>query len=192
MLKNRGFRRLLLRIVLISSLGFGLSTAFNIASLKATPPFNVQQSVAPCFPKVPIVSKADLAFEVRQDGTNYYLMSSDQSQGGTDLLISVDKRRNSCSLLLFNPMGDTLPLSRFVPLNVAEQFALQQVKKGIAEAGSRASYQKQIMQVKELTSDDYWAIQKLGFKIPKNVKVIAPEDIKISPDQSSPQSYRTR
>lgn len=180
-------KRLLLRVVLISSCslcGLGLASALHSTPLQAMPSAKAPQSVSACFPKVPPVNTAELAFSVRQSPTNYYLMSSDQSEGGTDLLIAVDERNNRCSLLLFNPMGDNLPLSRFVPIAVARQFALLQVKEGLAEAGSRAAYQRRILQVQEWTSDDIWAVQKLGFKIPKNIKVIAPENIKISPDQA--------
>ncbi len=179
-------KTLFVRGVLISLCGLGLALALHNLPLTATPPAKPPQSVSACFPKVPPVSKAKLAFSVRQSPTNYYLMSSDQSEGGTDLLISVDERNNRCSLLLFNPMGDTLPLSRFVPMSVAQQFALMQIKQGLAEAGSRRAYQQQIMQFQEWTPEQIWAVQKLGFKVPKNIKVIAPEDIKISPDQSEP------
>lgn len=185
--KTQRIRRLFVRVVLISSCslwGLYLASALHSAPLKAMPAAKVPQSVSACFPKIPPVSTAKLAFSVRQSPTNYYLMSSDQSEGGTDLLISVDERNNRCSLLLFNPMGDTLPLSRFLPIAIARQFALLQVKEGLTEAGSRAAYQQQIMQVQEWTSDDIWAVQKLGFKVPRNIKVIAPEDIKISPDQN--------
>lgn len=177
---------LFFRGVLIGLCGFGLSLALHSSPLKAMPPAKAPQSVSACFPKTPPVSTAKLAFTVRQSPTNYYLMSSDQSEGGTDLLISVDERSSKCALLLFNPMGDTLPLSRFLPIAVARQFALLQVKEGLAEAGSRAAYQQQLLQVREWTSDDIWAAKQLGFNIPKNIKVIAPEDIKVSPDQGSP------
>lgn len=187
--KTRRIRHLFVRVAIISSCslwGLYLASALHSTPLKAMPAAKAPQSVSACFPKAPPVSTAKLVFSVRQSPTNYYLMSSDQSEGGTDLLISVDERNNRCSLLLFNPMGDTLPLSRFVPIAIARQFALLQVKEGVAEAGSRAVYQQQIMQVQEWTSDHVWAVQKLGFKIPKNIKVIAPEDIKISPDQDEP------
>lgn len=187
--KNRRIRHLFVRVVIISSCslwGLYLASALHGAPLKAMPAAKAPQSVTACFPKVPPVSTAKLAFSVRQSPTNYYLMSSDQSEGGTDLLISVDERTTRCSLLLFNPMGDTLPLSRFVPMSVAQQFALMQVKRGLVEAGSRRAYQQQIMQFQEWTPEDIWAVQKLGFKVPKNIKVIAPEDIKVSPDQAEP------
>jgi hypothetical protein len=178
------FKQSALRFVLLGLLGLGLTTTLNffqpaIASSK------VPSSVAACFPKIPPVKSAKVSFKVQQEAKTYYLMSSDQSQGGSDLLISVDQN-NRCSLLLFNPMGDTLPLSRFVPMSVAQQFALQQVKQGLAEAGSRTAYQQQILQVEVWTPEELWAVQQLGFKTPKNIKVIAPEEIKISPDQDSP------
>lgn len=176
-------KTLFVRGVFISLCGLGLSLVLHNLPLTATPPALAPQSVSACFPKIPPVSTAKLAFSVRQSPANYYLMSSDQSEGGTDLLISVDERNDQCALLLFNPMGDTLPLSRFVPMSVAQQFALMQVKRGLAEAGSRRAYQQQIMQFQEWTPEQIWAVQKLGFKIPKNIKVIAPEDIKVSPDQ---------
>jgi len=179
-------KTLFVRGVLISLCGLGLSLALHSSPLTATPPAKAPQNVSACYPKAPLVNTAKLAFSVRQSPTNYYLMSSDQSEGGTDLLISVDERNNRCALLLFNPMGDTLPLSRFVPMSVAQQFALLQAKRGLAETGNRTAYQQQIMQVKEWTPEEIWAVQKLGFKLPKNIKVIAPEDIKISPDQSQP------
>lgn len=154
-------------------------------SLTIAAPTSVPQSVARCFPKAPPVKSAKLSNVVKSKQTTYYLMSSDQTESGTDLLISVNNNDNRCKLLLFNPMGDTLPLSRFVPLWVARQFALQQVKQGLAEAGSKQTYQQQIMQIQIWTPEELWAVQQLGFKPAANIKVINPQDIKVSPDQNS-------
>lgn len=170
-----------LRFVLLGILGLGLTATLNsfqpaIASNK------VPSSVAACFPKIPPVESATVSFKVQQEAKTYYLLSSDQSQGGSDLLISVDQK-NRCSLLLFNPMGDTLPLSRFVPMSVAQEFALQQIQQGLVEAGNPVTYQQQISQVEVWTPEQLWAVKKLGFTPAKNIKIIAPKDIKISPEQ---------
>lgn len=185
--KPQKTRQLFLRVVLVGLFGFALTSALYSPFLKAMPSAKPPQSVTACFPKVPIVSSAEIVFSVRQNQTDYYLMSSDQSQEDeADLLISVDRRSNHCALKLFNPTGDILPLSRFVPVTVARQFALLQVKEGLAQAGSRTAYQQQIMQVQEWTPEELWAVQKLGFKVPKNIKVIAPENVKVSPEQNFP------
>lgn len=92
-------KTLFVRGAFISLCGLGLSLMLHNSPLIATPPTKAPQSVSACFPKTPPVSRANLVFSVRQSPTNYYLMSSDQSEGGTDLLISVDERSNRCALL---------------------------------------------------------------------------------------------
>lgn len=175
-----------LRFALTCLLGVG--TAIYLSSVTIAAPTQAPQSVVPCFPKdPPSVSSAKVSNVVKEKQITYYLMSSNQTESGTDLLIAVNDNNNSCKLLLFNPMGDTLPLSRFVPMSVAQQFALQQVKQGLSEAGSRQAYQQQLMQVEVWTPEELWAVQRLGFKTPKNIKVIAPEDIKVSPEQDELQ-----
>lgn len=181
LIRNRKRSRLSFALTCLISVG----AVIYLSSLNVTiaAPTQAPQSVVPCFPKAPLVQSAKVSNVVKEKQLTYYLMSSDQTESGADLLIAVNDSNNSCKLLLFNPMGDRLPLSRFVPMSVAQQFALQQIKQGLSEAGSRQAYQQKIMQVEEWTPEELWAVQQLGFKPAKNIKVINPEDIKISPDQ---------
>ena len=183
MISHSQVNRFMTRSALIS-LG-AMACAASFSSLTAAAPSSVPDKVAACYPKVPPVSNASISNVVKERQNTYYLLSSDQSEGGSDLLISVDSS-NRCSLLLFNPMGDPLPLSRFVPVSVARQFALQQAKQGLSEAGSRQAYARQIARVKIWTPEEQWAVQELGFALPKDIQVIAPEDVKVSPEQGTP------
>lgn len=176
--KNRLWQRYAIRFLL------GVTATICLSSLSVTiaAPTSPPASVVRCFPKAPPVRSAKLSNIVKSNQKTYYLMSSEQTESGSDLLISVNNNDKRCKLLLFNPMGDILPLSRFVPIWVAQQFALQQVKQGLTEAGSRQAYQRQLMQVQIWTPEELWAAKHLGFKLPPNIKVIKPEDIKVSPE----------
>jgi hypothetical protein len=181
-------RKLLLQLpliaVLVSALGAGTlhqakASSMNVASSPA-------QVLGACIPTQQ-VAKTKLVSSVRKGGNTYYLLAAYQ-QGdpvSTDLLISVNQQ-GRCSLLLYNPMGDVIPLSRFTPIDVAQLLALQRLKSEVGKAGGRAAYQQGLNEAASngpsaWAPEEVWALKKLEIRLPSRFKIVDPRDIKVSP-----------
>lgn len=168
---------------LIAALGFGSFTALADTNSLAV---NLPQGINSCIPTQQVVS-AQVVATAQKSGSTYYLMNAYQSNDPipSDLLISVKAPR--CTLHLYNPMGDVIPLSRFVPEDVARSLVLQRLKSAVKEIGGKEQFQQRLLAESSQTDLSYWspeelwALQQLGIRPPENVKVISPESIKVSP-----------
>lgn len=150
---------------------------------------NATQVLRACIPTQQ-VAKAEVISTVEKDGNTYYLLAAYQEGDpeATDLLISINQQTR-CSLLLYNPMGDVIPLSRFVPMEVAQLLALQRLKIEVEKAGGRAAFQQSLNAAAAAgptywAPEEVWAVQKLGIQLPKNTKLVDPKDIKVSEPSS--------
>lgn len=104
----------------------------------------------------------------RNERTYYLLLSYTEFQGSTvsdDLIIS--SSGNDCAVELWNPMGDRIPYSEFVPAPVARELRLDHVRSIIDSDG--VSAYEQVLQdtvnrgvtVDDLFPEEIWALQQL-------------------------------
>lgn len=163
---------------LVIVLEFG--TLEVMTSLNSVTAVEIPQSVRACIP-VKQVARVQLVASTKKSNATYYLLNAYESNDSipSDLLISVNAQ-NTCSLLLHNPMNDSIPLSRFVPIDVARRLVLQQIKNAIKAAGGKAKFQQQLLEeasqigITYWTPEEVWTLQKLGIRLPKGFRVVSP------------------
>lgn len=183
MRKNQ-ISRLLLIVALIGALAGG--GVFLPRANSASVANGVPEALSGCIPKQQ-VAKVDLITSSKQGETTYYLLNAYQEGDSvpTDLLISLSSQ-NQCKQILYNPMGDVIPLSRFVPEGVAQTLTLARLKKGIDQSGGKDNFQRALdraasSQQLSFSPAEVWALKKLGIELPENIKVVDPKSIKVSP-----------
>lgn len=173
---------------LVKGILFGTLGLVFIAAVPSQSGFTseIPQSITACIPTMQ-VAKVEPVTAIQKASTIYYLINAYESEDPqpSELLIAVNRQK--CSLLLYNPMNDVIPLSRFVPTDVARQFALDKLQIAITEAGGKEQFQQKLLTesrqigVTDWTPEDLWALQQLGIRAPHNIKVITPESVKVSP-----------
>lgn len=174
---------LILKLTSNLSLGLGITIVLAQANFAAELP----QSIKACIPVIQ-VAKVEIVATAQKLTTTYYLMNAYESGDPvpSDLMIAVSHQK--CSLLLYNPMNDVIPLSRFAPLDVARQLALQKLQIAVRQAGGKEQFQQKLLAesaqigVNYWTPEYFWALQQLSISPPSNSKVVPPESIKVSPE----------
>lgn len=182
MSKNLKFNSLV-RGVLFLTLGMILVTAVPLQ-----PGFTseIPKSITACIPTTQI-AEVEPVTAVQRDSTIYYLINAYESGDPqpSELLIALNRQK--CSLLLYNPMNDVIPLSRFVPTDVARQFAVEKLQIAITKAGGKKQFQQKLLAegrqigVTHWTPEDLWALQQLDIRAPRNIRLVPPESVKVSP-----------
>lgn len=173
---------LLVRGVLFGTLGM----IYITASFQPGFASEIPRDIRACIPTMQI-AKIEPVTVVQKAPTIYYLMNAYESGDPqpSELLIALNRKK--CSLLLYNPMNDVIPLSRFVPTDVARELALQKLQIAITKAGGKEQFQQKLLaQARQIgvtswTPEDLWALQQLGIRAPRNIRVITPESVKVSP-----------
>lgn len=156
----------------------GIAGAIVITFLSLNQPTIAQINSIPevlndCVPSAQ-VARSELVGQTQLQGREYYLLAA-YEQGdeiGSDLVISAEN--GICEQLLYNPMGDRIPLTRVVPQAVAQQLTLARYRREI-QRNSKEIFQQQINQAASSTqnpiwfAEEVWALQQLGITIPDNV-----------------------
>jgi hypothetical protein len=120
--------------------------------------------------------------KTQHQGKDYYLLGVFEK--GKEifhhLVVTVDSQ-NQCDVPFFNPYGEFMSFSPSVPEPVAQEFALQMIQRYVQELGGVQAYQKfLIRQAKESggrlewTPEERWAINRLGVRLPANIKIDGP------------------
>lgn len=120
--------------------------------------------------------------KTQYQGKNYYLLGvfPKGSEDFSHLVVSVNEQ-NQCEVPFFNVFGDFMSFAPSVPEPVAQEFALQMIQRYVQELGGVPAYQKfLIRQAKESggkltwTPEEQWAINRLGVRLPPNIKIDSP------------------
>jgi hypothetical protein len=137
----------------------------------------IPQSLNVCIPSQQ-VAKVELVGAVQKARETFYLLNAYEQNDPypTDLVISVDER-SQCSQLVYNPTGDPIRFSDFMPMDVARSLVSYRLKDEIAQAGGKPAYQK-LLNKRATQGISYWSpeeifvLQQLGFAIPNNFRII--------------------
>lgn len=148
---------------------------------------NLPTDLYPCLPKQE--KKIQLRATTTHSQKKYYLvglyglLSTHQGvavePSYNETLVALDNI--GCQVIVSKQkMGDA-SLTLYIPKIAAYNLMLQRYQKAIAEAGGKEKYQ-QVLSEEEQTStpgdysvyypEDVWALNKLGIKLPKNIKVV--------------------
>ncbi len=180
---TNSYYKFILAAPLIAALGLG-----SFAALAEPNAVDLPQRIQACVPAEQ-VARVQAVATAQKSGISYYLMNAYQRNDPvpTDLLVSVN-RQAQCSLLLYNPMGDVIPLSRFVPQDVARQLVKVRFNLAIEKAGGKEKFQQQLLNSANQTDsywapEEVWAMNQLGIQLPEGIEIVSPDSIKVSPEE---------
>jgi hypothetical protein len=175
-------------LLLIGLAVFGAAASAIIAQAQPSPN-NLPQAATPCilkeFKNVANYFKMDSGrysqfAKTQYQGKDYYLLGvfPQGSPHFMHLIVSLDNQ-GQCDVPFFNPHGDFMSFSPSVPQPVAQEFALQMIQKYVQELGGVKAYQKYLIQQAKdgplsWTPEERWAINRLGVRLPANVKIDGP------------------
>jgi hypothetical protein len=130
-----------------------------------------------CVPKGIGVVRTELVTAVSEKGIQYRLLDAYTEGASVPFSVLVSLKGKSCQILLSNPMNDFYPYHRVVPLQVARQIALGELRYSIDKLGGinkfRPTFQSGSQGSSwEFAEEDIWALQHLGITPPKNIKVV--------------------
>lgn len=141
-------------------------------------PSGIPEVVRTCLPQH--AQNKELQAVYSQGEKTYYLfLASGPGNLYSEPLILLQK--DSCTLLSKGQKyADKLsiPPSRFIPMEVAQQLALQKFQNSIQQAGGHKKFQQALLEDEEDPEspsywypEDVWALKKLGFQLPVNFKI---------------------
>lgn len=148
---------------------------------------NLPADLYPCLPKQE--KKIQLRAATTHEQKKYYLVGlyglPSTHQGVAvqpaynETLVALDDI--GCQVIVSKQkMGDA-SLTLYVPKTAAHNLMLQRYQKAIAEAGGKEKYQQLLLEEEQTSTpgdysvyypEDVWALNKLGIKLPKNIKVV--------------------
>jgi len=141
----------------------------------------VPDSVLPCVPSPPVVTKVAEWGRWQQGETTYFYLAAYNEtlpKRGDDLVIR--QRAKDCERVHFFPT-EVLPLAHSLPTPVARNLRLQRYELWV-EAHSPAELQAQVnaatagQETVLWWDEEVWALQQLGIEIPENVIVESAND----------------
>ena len=156
---------LILFISLMLILGLTLNTFAQQTQIEPAIPAVLQ----PCLPRS--LEQVELLGQVQQEQQKLYLLGAVAGDHYWELLVQQDE----AGCLLIKGQQDTEPLSAYIPLEVAQQLALQRYQRRIEEAGGLEAFQKGFTEhmaqqspgeITYLAPEAVWALQQLGVEIP--------------------------
>ncbi|MBD2772609.1 hypothetical protein [Iningainema tapete] len=114
---------------------------------------------------------------VSEKGIQYRLLDAYTEKASLPFSLLVSLQGESCQILLSNPMNDFYPYHRVVPLQVARQLALGELRYSINKLGGMDKFRATLQPRSEGSSwefaeEDIWALQHVGITLPKNIKVV--------------------
>lgn len=116
------------------------------------------------------------------DGTTYYLIGVfiKKSDDAIEMVVSIDPKKQ-CSVLFFNPQGEFMSRTPSVPESVSNALALGDLQNYMQSLGGLQAYQRKIIQEARrngnkipVTPEDVWAMNRLGVRLPPNIKLEFP------------------
>lgn len=178
-----------LTIVLLSSTTISLSSAQNLdvslnpnaylqqlraeatlAQTQAEVEAAIPEDLYPCLPRSG--DRVEQLGQVQQEQETFYLLGVFENDRYWELLAQTDE----AGCLLIKGQQDTESLSAYIPLELAQQLALQRYQRRIDEAGGLQAFQQGFTEYMTeqpggelvyLAPENVWALQQLGVEIPE-------------------------
>jgi hypothetical protein len=141
--------------------------------------------IQPCTPKLgPVYFFAKQ--RVKQTQTTYYLLKTDKPNQDYYHAPVVSLRNGACQLLTPRQNGSPVPLTSVMDPAIAQKLMVDAFKKIIKEAGGIEAFEQGFMEEFKknnkpllMPSESYYALKKLGVKLPENIQ---PFDGMTTPD----------
>ena len=152
-------------ISLVLILGLMLNTFAQPTQIEPAVPAALQ----PCLPRS--LERVEILGQVQQEQQKLYLLGASLGDRYWELLVQQDE----AGCLLIKGQQDTEPLRAYIPIEVAQQLALQRYQRRIEEAGGLEAFQKGFTEhmaqrspgeITYLAPEAVWALQQLGVEIP--------------------------
>jgi hypothetical protein len=130
----------------------------------------IPETLYPCLPRS--VDRVERLGQVQQEQETFYLLGVFENDRYWELLAQTDE----AGCLLIKGQQDTEPLSAYIPLELAQQLALQRYQRRIEEAGGLPAFQQGFTEYMTeqpggelvyLAPENVWALQQLGVEIPE-------------------------
>jgi hypothetical protein len=125
---------------------------------------------------------------VKQTQTTYYLLKTDKPNQDYYHAPVVSLRDGACQLLTPRQNGSPVPLTSVMDPAIAQKLMVDAFEKIIKEAGGIEAFERGFMEEFKknnkpllMPSESYYALQKLGVKLPANIQ---PFDGMTTPDGS--------
>jgi hypothetical protein len=178
-----------LSIVLLSSTTISLSSAQNLdvslnpnaylqqlradatlVQTQAEVEAAIPEALYPCLPRS--VDRVEQLGQVQQEQATFYLLGVFENDRYWELLAQADE----AGCLLIKGQQDTESLGAYIPLELAQQLALQRYQRRIEEAGGLPAFQQGFTEYMTeqpggelvyLAPENVWALQQLGVEIPE-------------------------
>jgi hypothetical protein len=127
---------------------------------------------------------------VKQTQTTYYLLRTDKPNQDYYHAPVVSLRDGACQLLTPRQNGSPVPLTSVMDPAIAQRLMVDAFKKIIQEAGGLEAFEQGFMEEFKknnkpllMPSESYYALKKLGVKLPDNIK---PFDGMPTPERDQP------
>jgi hypothetical protein len=115
--------------------------------------------------------------QVKQTQTDYYLLRTDKPNQDYYHAPVVSLRNGACQLLTPRQNGSPVPLTSVMDPKIAEKLMVDAFKVIIKEAGGLEAFEQGFMEEFKknnkpllMPSESYYALKKLGVKLPDNIK----------------------
>lgn len=155
----------------------------------------IPETLYPCLPRS--ADRVERLGQVQQEQKIFYLLGVFENDRYWELLAQTDE----AGCLLIKGQQDTESLSAYIPLELAQQLALQRYQRRIEEAGGLQAFQQGFTEYMTeqpegelvyLAPENVWALQQLGVEIPEGTYQIrqpnTPPDFERLPDPRSRRS----
>lgn len=155
----------------------------------------IPETLYPCLPRS--ADRVERLGQVQQEQKIFYLLGIFENNRYWELLAQTDE----AGCLLIKGQQDTESLSAYIPLELAQQLALQRYQRRIEEAGGLQAFQQGFTEYMTeqpggelvyLAPENVWALQQLGVEIPEGTYQIrqlnTPPDFERLPDPRSRRS----
>lgn len=182
-------------LVLSIILGFVLLLVPKISLAQPEIELSLPEALRPCLPQS--IERVEQLGQLQQKQETFYLLGAFQDERYWELLVQTDE--TGC--LLIKGQQDTEPLSAYIPLETAQQLALQRYQRRIEEAGGLQAFQQGFTEhmtsqpggeLAYLAPENVWALQQLGVEIPEGTYQIrqpnTPPNFQRLPDPRSRRS----
>ncbi len=127
---------------------------------------------------------------VKQTQTTYYLLKTDKPNQDYYHAPVVSLQDGACKLLTPRQNGSPVPLTSVMDPAIAQELMVDAFKKIIKEAGGIEAFEQGFMEEFKknnqpllMPSESYYALKKLGVKLPDNIK---PFDGMPTPERTQP------
>ena len=156
-------------LVLIAGLAINTLAQQSSAQSQTQIESAIPAALQPCLPRT--LERIELLGKVQQEQKMLYLLGAFVGDHYWELLAQQDE----AGCLLIKDQQNTEPLSAYVPLEAAQQLALQRYQRRITEAGGLAAFQKGFTaymtqqspgEITYLAPEAVWALQQLGVELP--------------------------